>query len=63
MVDSDDLDVGGETYVWFEQSTDLVHARYAGGSVREVNLVGRHRGDRLEFRYAHLTADGATGTG
>jgi hypothetical protein len=63
VANSDDGDVDGETYFWFDQSADLVHAPDAGGTVREGHLVGRHRGDRLEFRYTHLTVDGATATG
>ena len=58
-----DGDVGGETYFWFEQSDDLVHARYEGGEVRLGYLVGRHLGDSLEFRYTHLTVEGTTATG
>ncbi|MDS0296579.1 hypothetical protein [Halogeometricum luteum] len=56
-------DVGGETYFWFEQTDDLIHARYHGGSVRLGHLVGHHLGDTLDFRYAHATTDGETATG
>ncbi|ELZ88503.1 hypothetical protein C453_01525 [Haloferax elongans ATCC BAA-1513] len=58
-----DGDVGGETYFWFEQTDDLIHARYHGGSVRLGHLVGHHLGDTLDFRYTHVTVDGDTATG
>lgn len=58
-----DGDVGGETYFWFEQTDDLIHARYHGGSVRLGYLVGHHRGDTLDFRYTHVTTGGETATG
>lgn len=56
-------EVDGETYFWFDQSDDLVHARYEGGAIRLGHLVGRHLGETLEFRYTHLTVDGTTATG
>jgi hypothetical protein len=56
-------DVGEETYFRFEQDGDLVHARYEGGSVRLGYLVGLHLGDRLDFRYTHVTTAGETATG
>jgi hypothetical protein len=56
-------DVGGETYFHFDQSDDVVHARYEGGDVRLGHLVGRHFGDSLDFRYVHLTVTGKTATG
>lgn len=58
-----DGDVGDETSFWFEQAGDLIHARYYGGSVRLGHLVGRHLGETLDFRYAHVTTDGETATG
>ncbi|WP_380676585.1 hypothetical protein [Salinigranum sp. GCM10025319] len=58
-----DGDVGGETYFWFDQSDDVVHARYEGGAVRLGHLVGRHLGETLDFRYTHLTEGGETATG
>ncbi|ELZ77572.1 MULTISPECIES: hypothetical protein [Haloferax] len=56
-------DVGGDTHFWFDQSGDLIHATYRGGTVRLGHLVGRHRGDTLDFRYSHVTDDGTTATG
>ena len=56
-------DVGAGTVFEYAQDGDLVHARYTGGAVRLGFLVGRREGDRLEFRYAHLTEDGRTAAG
>jgi hypothetical protein len=56
-------EVDEETYFRFDQSDDQVHARYKGGAIRLGHLVGRHLGETLEFRYAHLTVEGATATG
>lgn len=58
-----DGDVGGDTYFWFEQTDDLLHARYEGGVVRLGHLVGLHTGDELRFRYVHVTTDGETAAG
>ncbi|MFH5800578.1 hypothetical protein [Haladaptatus sp. CMAA 1911] len=58
-----DGDVGGDTYFRFEQTDDLIHARYEGGAVRLGYLVGLHLGDTLDFRYTHVTVDGETATG
>jgi hypothetical protein len=58
---------GGEvspgTVFWFRQRGDMVHAVYAGGTIRLGFLVGRREGGRLDFRYAQLNADGETSTG
>ena len=56
-------DVGPETVFDYRQDRDLVHARYAGGTVRLGFLVGTRTGDLLEFRYAQLRTDGTTATG
>ncbi|WP_254523293.1 hypothetical protein [Natrinema caseinilyticum] len=58
-----DGDVDGETYFRFDQTSELIHARYRGGTVRLGHLVGHHLGDSLDFRYAHVTVDGDTATG
>jgi hypothetical protein len=58
-----DGEVGGETTFHFDQDGDLVHARYAGGSVRLGHLVGTTRGRELSFRYAQVNTDGETATG
>ncbi|RDZ39882.1 hypothetical protein C5B91_17540 [Haloferax sp. Atlit-10N] len=56
-------DVGGDTYFWFDQSDDLIHATYRGGTVRLGHLVGLRLDDTLDFRYSHVTEDGTTATG
>jgi hypothetical protein len=56
-------EAGGDTAFEYHQNDDLVWARYAGGAIRLGFLVGRRIGDRLEFRYSHLTADGETTNG
>jgi hypothetical protein len=56
-------DVGIETVFEYSQEGDLVHARYAGGSVRLGFLVGTREHDQLHFRYAQLRTDGTTATG
>jgi hypothetical protein len=58
-----DGDVGSATTFRFDQTDDLIHARYEGGDVRLGHLVGHHLGDELRFRYAHVTTDGETATG
>ena len=50
--------VGPETIFEFRQEGDLVQASYAGGRVAAGHLIGRLRGDRLEFRYCQTHADG-----
>ncbi|MEM9465183.1 MAG: hypothetical protein AAGA90_07405 [Actinomycetota bacterium] len=57
-------DVGADTRFEYHEETDgVIWARYAGGSVRLGHLVGTRRGDRLDFRYSHVTVDGATANG
>ena len=57
-------DVGEDTRFQYHEAPDgVVWARYAGGAVRLGFLVGRRRGDALEFRYSHLTAGGETASG
>jgi len=58
-------DVGGDTVFEYHEEVDgTVWARYEGGAVRLGFLVGtRHRATTLDFRYAHVTADGDTATG
>jgi hypothetical protein len=57
-------DVGDGTRFAYHQHADgTVWARYEGGSVRLGFLVGTRSGDRLDFRYTHVTIDGTTATG
>ncbi|MEM8708797.1 MAG: hypothetical protein AAGE98_20205 [Actinomycetota bacterium] len=57
-------DVGGDTrFEYHEDADGVVWARYTGGSVRLGHLVGMRNGDRLDFRYSHVTIDGTTANG
>lgn len=57
-------DVGSDTlFAYREEADDTVWARYGGGAVRLGFLVGTRRQNSLDFRYAHVTADGDTATG
>lgn len=56
-------EVGAATRFAYHQHDDLVWARYEGGQVRLGFLVGTRTGDRLDFRYTHVNADGETATG
>lgn len=60
---SPDGETSGETLFRYREDGDMVWADYAGGAVRRGHLVGTRDGDRLEFRYAQLNADGVTSTG
>jgi hypothetical protein len=56
-------DVGADTIFHYREDDGVVHARYEGGAVTLGFLVGSRSGDRLDFRYAQLRADGTTATG
>jgi ADP-ribose pyrophosphatase YjhB (NUDIX family) len=57
-------DVGADTrFQYHEERDGTVWARYAGGTITLGFLVGTRSGDRLDFRYSHVTADGTTASG
>jgi len=57
-------DVGADTRFEYHEAADgTVWARYAGGTVGLGFLVGTRVEDRLDFRYSHVTTDGATASG
>ncbi|MEM9521890.1 MAG: hypothetical protein AAGA37_21460 [Actinomycetota bacterium] len=57
-------DVGADTrFEYHEEADGVVWARYHGGSVRLGYLVGARSGDRLDFRYSHVTVEGGTASG
>ena len=57
-------DVGADTtFRYHEEPDGVIWARYEGGAVRLGHLTGRRDDDRLEFRYAHIDADGDTAAG
>ena len=55
--------VGEGTVFEYHERDGVVWADYRGGAVVLGRLIGTRRGDRLEFRYVHLDADGATASG
>ncbi|SCG72463.1 hypothetical protein [Micromonospora coxensis] len=56
-------EVGTETVFTYREADGEVWADYAGGSIRRGHLVGTRHGDRLDFRYVQLNADGQTSSG
>lgn len=50
--------VSADTELVFEQTADVVWARYRGGRVVEGHLVGRLTDDTLHFRYVQADSDG-----
>ncbi|MEU7925559.1 hypothetical protein [Micromonospora sp. NPDC049801] len=56
-------EVGTETVFTYHERAGEVWAEYAGGSIRRGCLVGTRDGDRLDFRYVQLNAEGQTSTG
>ena len=51
--------INADTIFEFSQDGDLVEASYAGGQVRAGRLIGRVKGDTLEFRYCQAHDDGS----
>ncbi|MET8283076.1 hypothetical protein [Micromonospora sp. NPDC005174] len=56
-------EVGTETVFAYRERAGEIWAEYAGGSIRRGYLVGTRAGDRLDFRYVQLNAEGQTSTG
>lgn len=56
-------EVGADTVFTYHERDGEIWAEYAGGAIRRGYLVGVRTGDRLEFRYVQLNADGHTSTG
>lgn len=56
-------EVGAETVFTYHERGGDVWAEYDGGSIRRGYLVGTRRGDRLDFRYVQLNAEGQTSSG
>lgn len=55
--------VGTRTRFTYHERDGVIWAEYAGGDVVRGHLVGTRRGDRLDFRYVQLKADGSTACG
>ncbi|WP_254279790.1 hypothetical protein [Haloarcula marina] len=60
---SDSGTVDGDTRLHFQQDSDRVSARYAGGDILDGYLTGTFDGDRWDVRYVQLEAGGETATG
>ncbi|MFI1208042.1 hypothetical protein ACH4UV_10610 [Streptomyces sp. NPDC020802] len=55
--------VGTRTRFVYHEEDGVIRADYAGGDVVRGHLVGTREGDRLDFRYVQLKADGTTSSG
>ncbi|WAU80160.1 hypothetical protein O1Q96_10610 [Streptomyces sp. Qhu-G9] len=55
--------VGTRTRFVYHEEDGGIWAEYAGGDVVRGRLVGTREGDRLDFRYVQLKADGTTSSG
>ncbi|MDH6216416.1 hypothetical protein [Streptomyces pseudovenezuelae] len=55
--------VGTRTRFAYHEKDGEIWAEYAGGDVVRGHLVGTRSGDRLDFRYVQLRADGTTASG
>ncbi|MFD5223195.1 hypothetical protein ACFWMH_36680 [Streptomyces tendae] len=55
--------VGTRTRFTYHEQDGAVWAEYEGGDVVRGRLVGTRAGDRLDFRYVQLKADGSTSSG
>lgn len=56
-------DVGQTTLFTYHQRDDVIWAEYSGGQVVRGYLVGTRQAEKLNFRYAHLSANNETSTG
>jgi hypothetical protein len=55
--------VSAETAFTFEQTANVVSARYRGGEVVDGYLIGHLSGERLHFRYVQADKNGALDAG
>ncbi|MEU9008299.1 hypothetical protein AB0D12_00630 [Streptomyces sp. NPDC048479] len=55
--------VGTRTRFTYHEQEGRIWAEYEGGDVLRGHLVGTREGDRLDFRYVQLKADGGTSSG
>ncbi len=56
-------EVGQSTIFTYHQDQDIIWAEYSGGSIIRGYLMGTRRGEKLHFRYAHLSTSKETSTG
>lgn len=55
--------VDSATRFRYHQDNAVIWADYDGGEIVRGFLVGTRDGERLHFRYAHLSVDGTTASG
>jgi hypothetical protein len=55
--------VSSETELVFEQSGDVVSARYRGGAIMDGYLIGRLTGNAFHFRYVQADDQGRLDAG
>jgi len=63
VANSEGGEVDPQTRFHYHQRDGEIWADYAGGNIRRGFLVGLREGDRLTFRYVHLSAGGETDSG
>lgn len=56
-------EVGAATKFHYHQDEDVVWAEYSGGAIVRGYLVGTRSGNKLNFRYSHLSTDRQTANG
>jgi hypothetical protein len=56
-------EVGTATVFEYHERDGEIWASYGGGAIRRGYLVGTRDGDRLDFRYSQLNAEGQTANG
>lgn len=55
--------VSRDTELLFEQTADVVSARYCGGAIIDGYLIGRLSGALIHFRYVQADVDGRLDAG
>ncbi|MEE2034983.1 hypothetical protein [Rhodococcus chondri] len=55
--------VSGATRFRYRQDDTVIWADYDGGEIVRGFLVGTRNGERLHFRYVHLSVDGTAASG
>lgn len=59
----DGSEVDSATLFRYSEDGEEISAVYGGGQVRRGHLIGTRAGDRLDFRYVQLNAQGQTSSG
>lgn len=64
LSNSDNGEVGAETYFTYHEDAHAVWAEYSGGAIVRCGMIGlRLPGNALDMRYQHLSRDGKIKTG